>query len=134
MVSRLTWTVSSTAGLAQVVVSLTVGSPSERSGVGAGPGPGASAVQATGGPGAPASPASSQGGLGTEGWRERFILMSLGHWDSLAGPVERVEGGVVHIAATGGVLVSITGLVTVSLLVLISWLRATVTIIPTTTR
>ena len=72
MVSRLTWTVSSTAGLAQVVVSLTVGSPSERCGVGAGPGPGASAVQATGGPGAPASPASSQGGLGTETHRGDF--------------------------------------------------------------
>ena len=56
-----------------------------------------------------------------------------GYRDSLAGSVERVEGGVGDIAATGGVLVSITDLVTVSLLVLISWHRATVTIIPSTT-
>ena len=60
--------------------------------------------------------------------------MELKHdWDLLPGSVERVEGDVVSVAATGGVLVAVTDLVTVLLLVLVSGLLPTVTVIPTTT-
>ena len=72
-----------------------------------------------------------------------FALNKVGHFisetgtggqkDSLSGSVERVEGDVVSVAATGGVLVAVTDLVTVLLLVLVSRHLPAVTIIPTTT-